>query len=54
MDETGRICIPLHDDAGYRFYRLRVRRGADTKPTMQVHFKGGRKPRLLGVIRKER
>jgi hypothetical protein len=54
VDERGRVCIPLHADDSYRIYRLRVRRRSETRPAMQVHFKGGAEPRILGVVRVER
>lgn len=49
----GRVCIPIHDDDSYRIYRLRMRRRNAEHPVMQVHFKGGRQARVLGVIRVE-
>lgn len=54
VDERGRICIPIHDDDEYRIYRLRVRRRAEVKPVLEVHFKGGPEARILGLVRKER
>jgi hypothetical protein len=53
VDEQGRICIPIHADDRYRIYRLRVRRRSEIKPVLQVHFKGGSKARILGLVRKE-
>jgi hypothetical protein len=53
VGQQGRICIPIHDDDEYRMYRLRIRRRTDSLPVMQVHFKGGAKPRLLGIVRVE-
>jgi hypothetical protein len=53
VDAQGRICIPIRDDERYRIYRLRVRRRAETKPVLQVHFKGGPHARILGLVRKE-
>ncbi len=49
----GRVCIPIHADSDYRVYRLRIRRRSREHPVMQVHFKGGKQPRVLGVIRTE-
>jgi hypothetical protein len=49
----GQICIPIHPDDDYRIYRLRTRRRSEIRPAMQVHFKGGDRPRLLGIIREE-
>ena len=50
---NGRVCLPIHDDDEYRIYRLRVRRRSEEKPIMQVHFKGGERPRVLGIVRVE-
>jgi hypothetical protein len=48
---NGRVCVsvPRHDD--YVVYRLRVRRGKDLRPPLEMHLKGGDRPRILGVIR---
>jgi len=54
VDGQGRICIPIHSDDQYRIYRLRTRRRSETRPVLQVHFKGGSKARILGLVRKER
>ena len=53
VGERGRVCVPIHDDDRYRIYRLRMLRRNVQHPIMQVHFKGGDKPRVLGVIRVE-
>jgi hypothetical protein len=50
-DAQGRVCVKTPPDDDYVFYRLRVRRGEQTTPPMEVHFKGGRAPRLLGIVR---
>lgn len=47
----ARVCIPLPQHDAYTVYRLRTRRGKDERPPMEVHLKGGRSPRVLGVIR---
>lgn len=52
VHKDGRVCIPVDGD-GYRVERLRVVRGRDIKPVMQVHFRLDGKPRVLGLIRKE-
>ena len=49
----GRVCLPIFQDDEYRVYRLRTRRRALVLPTMQVHFKGGPAPRILGIVRLE-
>ncbi len=54
VDDRGRLCIPIPGDDEYRFYRLRTRRRLELTPMMQVHFRGGRNPRVLGVVRIER
>jgi hypothetical protein len=53
VGSNGRVCIPIHGDEDYRVYRLRVRRRAEEMPVMQIHFKGGPKARLLGIVRVE-
>jgi hypothetical protein len=49
----GRVCLPIFEDDDYRVYRLRTRRRALVSPTLQVHFKGGALPRILGIVRLE-
>jgi hypothetical protein len=49
----GRVCLPLPEGEEYTISRLRVRRGRHHRPTMQVHYKGGALPRVLGIIRSE-
>ena len=51
--KNGRVCLPIHGDDDYRIYRLRVRRRSEEKPVLQVHFKGGAHPRVLGIVRVE-
>lgn len=53
VDHLGRFCIPVRKDDKYTVYRLRVERGRDHKPPMQVHFKVGSRPRILGILRVE-
>lgn len=53
VGQRGRVCIPIHDDDEYRLYRLRVHRRAKEHPVMQVHFRGGAEPRVLGIVRTE-
>jgi len=53
VDPRGRVCLPIFDDDEYRIYRLRTRRRAQTSPVMQIHFKGGDVPRILGIVRLE-
>jgi hypothetical protein len=47
----GRVCVALPRDDDYNVYRLRVRRGKDTRPPLEVHLRGGARPRILGMIR---
>ena len=53
VDRQGRVCIPIPANDDYTVYRLRVERGHEKKPPMQVHFKGGSAPRILGIVRVE-
>ena len=53
----GAVCLPLSGEGGYTVDRLRVRRGRERKPVMQVHYiwgEGAGEPRILGLIREER
>ncbi len=49
----GRVCMGLPAGDGYHIFRLRVRRGPELKPVMQVHLRGGSRPRVLGILRVE-
>jgi len=49
--DDGRVCIPLAIDDQYRILRLQIRRANHTTPTMQLHYRGGARPRVLGVVR---
>lgn len=53
VDRDGEVCLPLASDSRYRVLRLRIRRKGQKKPMMQIHYKGGERPRILGVIRVE-
>lgn len=58
MDATvtpdGAFCLPLSRFEGYRVLRLRVKRGREVRPVMQVHVRDdARGPRILGLIRVE-
>jgi hypothetical protein len=53
VGSNGRLCVPIHRDDDYRIYRLRIRRRGDVKPVLQVHFKGGDRPRILGIVRQD-
>jgi hypothetical protein len=47
----GSVCLPIATDDEYRVLRLRTRRGDELKPPLEVHYKGGPRARILGVIR---
>ena len=50
----GRVCIPVREDGRYAVYRLRIARGKERTPPLQVHWKSGPDRRVLGIIRVER
>jgi hypothetical protein len=50
-DSTGRLCIGTPGRDAYQVYRMRVRRGHDPRPPLELHFKGGSNARILGIIR---
>ncbi len=54
VNADGRVCVraPRNDD--YTVYRLRVRRGDKTHPPLEIHFKAGSQPRILGLVRSAR
>lgn len=49
----GEVCIDAPKHARYTVLRLRTVRDGKRRPPMQVHLRGGPKPRVLGVIRTE-
>lgn len=49
----GTVCLPIAAQGGYTIDRLRIRRGRDFKPLMQVHYIAEGTPRIVGVIRVE-
>ena len=51
VDPQGLVCFPLPMRERYSVARLRMRRGDETRPAMEVHYKGGANPRVLGIIR---
>lgn len=53
VEPGGRVCIPLPKHSRYSVYRLRTARLRERHPTMQLHVRGGRKPRVFGVVRVE-
>lgn len=53
VQDDGRVCLPPSAEDGYLVDRLRVRRGRDYKPILQVHYRPGPDGRVLGVLRVE-
>ncbi|MDD9971620.1 MAG: hypothetical protein OXR73_35585 [Myxococcales bacterium] len=53
VNRDGRACLPIASHDGYEVLRLRTRRGQHLKPAMQVHYRAGKRARILGVIRLE-
>jgi hypothetical protein len=53
VDANGSVCMAIPRQDEYTIYHLRTRRGRDVRRSMQVHFRGGARPRILGVIRRE-
>ena len=47
----GSICMPIAQDDTYRIERIRVRRGLDKRPAMEIHYIGGADARILGLVR---
>jgi hypothetical protein len=54
VSEDGHVCFPTGGRDAYTVARLRIRRGRDLKPVMELHYKGGNGARILGVVRVER
>jgi hypothetical protein len=50
--DDGTFCVPMRGSE-YTIARLRTLRGHDARPVMQVHYAGGDRPRLLGLVRRE-
>lgn len=52
LGATGRLCVRLPRGDAYTVFRMRIRRGkSDTRPPMELHFKAGARPRVLGIVR---
>ncbi|MDD9936547.1 MAG: hypothetical protein OXT09_23250 [Myxococcales bacterium] len=51
LSARGRGCLTVAQERGYRVARLRVRRGAELRPAVDVHFRAGPEARVLGVVR---
>jgi hypothetical protein len=50
-DARGRVCVKLSTGEDYTVFRMRVRRGEARRPPLELHFKAGQRPRILGIIR---
>ena len=50
----GRVCLPVREHGRYAVYRLRIARGTERTPPLEVHWKSGKHRRILGIIRVER
>jgi hypothetical protein len=50
-DPTGRLCVRTPRSDSYAVFRLRTRRGTETRPALEIHLKGGPHARILGIIR---
>ncbi len=53
LGRNGRVCVRVpHGDDAYTVFRMRIRRSAnDARPPMEIHFKAGSRPRVLGILR---
>jgi hypothetical protein len=51
VGKDGRVCVKTPASEDYTVFRMRVRRGDDTHPPLELHFKGGARARILGLIR---
>ncbi len=51
VGRDARACVAVPSSESYQVVTLRVRRGDDKKPEMQVHLVNGSRPRILGLVR---
>lgn len=51
VSADGRLCVALPKSDAYTVFRMRVRRGSDRHLPLELHFKAGEKPRILGLVR---
>lgn len=52
LPPSGRLCVRVSEQSdAYTVFRMRVRRPDGARPAMELHFKAGPKPRILGLIR---
>jgi len=51
VPDGGKVCVQGPGSSDYIAYDLRVRRGKETLPGVEVHVRGGKRPRVVGVAR---
>jgi hypothetical protein len=51
LAQDGRVCVLVPMAENYGIFRMRIRRGAQNRPAMELHFKAGAHARILGLIR---
>lgn len=51
VNADGRVCVPAPKTDAYTVFRMRVRRGDEEHPPLELHFKAGERPRILGLVR---
>jgi hypothetical protein len=51
VNADGRVCVPAPKNDDYTVFRMRTRRGEDAHPALELHFKAGSRPRILGLVR---
>ena len=51
ISPKGEVCFPMKKEKGYQVDRLKIRRGEEEKPEMQIHYISDERPRIVGLIR---
>ncbi len=51
ISPKGGVCFPMKKEKGYHADPLRIRRGGEEKPEMQLHYISDDRPRIVGLIR---
>ncbi|RYZ05871.1 MAG: hypothetical protein EOO73_18335 [Myxococcales bacterium] len=51
VSADGRVCVKAPQSDAYTVFRMRVRRGKEEHPPLELHFKAGPKARILGLVR---
>jgi hypothetical protein len=51
VGKRGEVCLSGPGESSYARYRLQMRRDGDVLDPIEVHVRGGAKPRVIGVIR---